>query len=60
MKKNKTHLKLTKTTVRVLGGAELEVVQGGAGRPTGTRTSSNDPTSCAAAAVAAGRHDNCG
>ncbi|HWO22663.1 MAG TPA: hypothetical protein VNO30_28080 [Kofleriaceae bacterium] len=42
MKKIKTRLSLTTTTVRVLRDAELSAVQGGGG----ARTSSNDPLAC--------------
>ena len=42
MKKIKTRLSLTTTTVRVLRDAELAAVQGGGG----ARTSSNDPLAC--------------
>jgi hypothetical protein len=41
MKKIKTRLQLTKTTVRVLRAAELSAVQGGV-----ARISSNDPLAC--------------
>jgi hypothetical protein len=45
MKKMKTRLQLTKTTVRVLQDAELAAVQGGAGLRV-TRPSTDDPTAC--------------
>jgi hypothetical protein len=41
MKKIKTQLSLTKTTVRVLSAAELSAVQGG-----GARVSTADPAAC--------------
>jgi hypothetical protein len=50
MKKNKTQLQLTKTTVRVLQDAELAAVRGGGGGGRAAvfaqRTSTNDPTAC--------------
>jgi hypothetical protein len=45
MKKNKTRLQLTKTTVRVLQDADLAAVRGGGGVPP-TRASSDDPAVC--------------
>jgi hypothetical protein len=42
MKKNKTRLELTKTTIRVLRDIELTAVQGGAG----TGKPSNNPLAC--------------
>jgi len=48
MKKIKTRLQLTKTTVRVLRAAELTGVQGGGAAGLLTeRASSNNPTACA-------------
>jgi hypothetical protein len=49
MKKNRTRLQLTKTTVRVLRDADLTVVHGGGGAAAarlGVGTSTNDPTAC--------------
>jgi hypothetical protein len=49
MKKNRTRLQLTKTTVRVLRDADLTVVHGGGGviaAVGGGRTSTIDPTAC--------------
>ncbi len=50
MKKIKTRLQLTKTTVRVLQGADLAAVRGGGGGDAaaflGGRTSSDHPTAC--------------
>ena len=43
MKKIKTRLQLTKTTVRVLRDGELTAVHGGI---RATRTSTDDPTAC--------------
>jgi hypothetical protein len=45
MKKIKTRLQLTKTTVRVLQDAELAAVGGGAALRA-PRTSTEDPTAC--------------
>ena len=48
MKKIKTRLQLTTTTVRVLRAADLAAVQGGGGAGLVTeRASSNNPTACA-------------
>jgi hypothetical protein len=47
MKKIKTRLQLTKTTVRVLQDADLAAVRGGgSGALLRARTSSDDPTAC--------------
>jgi hypothetical protein len=46
MKKIKTRLQLTKTTVRVLQGADLAAVRGGAAALLPGRTSSDDPNAC--------------
>lgn len=49
MKKNKTRLQLTTTTVRVLRAADLAVVHGGGGGAAarlGVGTSTTDPTAC--------------
>jgi len=53
MKKIKTPLQLTKTTVRVLQDADLATVRGGIVR---THISSEDPAVCAAS----GRFGQCG
>lgn len=47
MKKTKTRLELTKTTIRVLRDSELAAVQGGAG----TEKPSNNPWACFQAPV---------
>ena len=46
MKKIKTRLQLTKTTVRVLRDSELAAAQGGGGGLLAGRASTNDPTAC--------------
>ncbi len=47
MKKIKTRLQLTTTTVRVLQDADLSAVRGGGGAAfVRGRTSSDDPTAC--------------
>ena len=55
MKKMKTRLQLSKTTIRVLRDADLAAVHGGGGvggaaAYLGGRTSSDDPTACAVGA----------
>ena len=46
MKKIKTRLQLTKTTVRVLHGSELAAAHGGGNTLLAGRASTNDPTAC--------------
>jgi hypothetical protein len=52
MKKIKTRLQLTKTTVRVLQAGELAAVQGGGAARVGGGASTNNPTAC----LAGGHH----
>jgi hypothetical protein len=46
MKKIKTRLQLTKTTVRVLRDGELAAAHGGGNTLLAGRASTNDPTAC--------------
>jgi hypothetical protein len=56
MKKIKTRLQLTKTTVRVLGSAELEAVRGGG---VAGRISSADPNACVHGRISSGDPNAC-